>query len=190
MAAGARIYREITWLNVDWRSEKWAAQKKKFVEYFGSETEWLNLWPIRSYLFANRSLRVIFFFPPQIVLFEGAALGEMFNFTNCSWNVVVQSPFFSIWPSWILGGASAAIPVVVVLSCLQLFNWWPEKASHSHLEGWLQACWALRVPATEGDSEPWLNRGATCPWWSWGGVLQVQDQTEEIERRFGPFAVP
>lgn len=27
MAAGAGIYGEITWLNVAWRNEKWAAQK-------------------------------------------------------------------------------------------------------------------------------------------------------------------
>lgn len=178
MAAGARIYREITWLNVAWRNEKWAAPKKKLLNILAVKQSGL-IYDQYEAIFLQTDLWEWFFFS-WIVLFGGAALGEMYNYTDCSWNVVVQSPFSSIWPSWMLGGSSAAIPGVVVLSCPRLFNWWPEKSSHSHLEGWLQACWALRVPATEGDSEPWLNRGATGPWWSWAGVLQVQDQTEEI----------
>lgn len=31
MAAGAGIYGEITWLNVAWRNEKWAAQKRNLL---------------------------------------------------------------------------------------------------------------------------------------------------------------
>lgn len=119
--------------------------------------------------------------------FGGAALGEMYNSTECSWNVMVQSLFFSIWPSWMLGGASAAISGVVVLSCLCLFfNWWPERvgrrAGCRRAEPWESLL-------QRGMGEPWLNRDATGPWWSWVGVLQVQDQTEEIERHFVSFTV-
>lgn len=144
--------------------------KKKFVEYFGNETAWLNLWAIQSYLFANRFLRVIFF--SHFVPFGGAALGEMYNSTDCSGNMMAQSLFFSIWPSWILGGASAAISrVVVVLSCLWLFfSWWPERV------GRRAGCRCV---------EPWesplqrgiVNLGST-------GVPQVTDEAEKVHCRF------
>lgn len=173
MAAGARIYREITWFNVDWRSEKWAAQKKKFVEYFGSETEWLNLWPIRSYLFANRSLRVIFFFPLKLCSLKVQLL------VRCSILLTAHETWWYSLPFSPYG------PVEYLVEHQLPYQWWWCFLAFSSLIDGQRRLPTLIWRAGCRHAEPWgslLQRGIVNHGWT--GVPHVPDEAEEVYCRF------
>lgn len=65
MAAGARIYREITWLNVAWKNEKWAVQKRNLLNILAVRQSGL-IYEQYQAIFLQTDFWVIFFLKLEV----------------------------------------------------------------------------------------------------------------------------